>query len=192
MLVKAWESLTGRSCRSPQEQWGLCGVLNGERCWGSPAPLFFHGVNSGPRGVPELKDGVTHILLACFHKNLNSPHVDQQHVFLMVNHQQDQALSPWSGSTDFKALDNQRTSPREYQIVRTWNPLEYKTQHHPTTSSTLCRMSHLNNKQNKNMNPINSRQDYHLTQPFPSEEKQTKTQHKSQPIQSLYKPLDQP
>ena len=42
------------------------------------------------------------------------------------------------------------------------------------------------------MNPINSRQDYHLTQPFPSEEKQTKTQHKSQPIQTLYKPLDQP
>jgi len=34
-------------------------------------------------------------------------------------------------------------------------------------------MSHLNNKQNKNMNPINSRQDYHLTQPCPSEEKQT-------------------
>ena len=44
--------------------------------------------------------------------------MDQQHVFLMVNHQQDQALSPWSRSTDFKALDNQRTSPREYQIVR--------------------------------------------------------------------------
>ena len=51
--------------------------------------------------------------------------------------------------------------------------LEYKTQHHPTTSSTLCRMPHLNNKQNKNTNPIISRQDYHLTQPCPSGEKQT-------------------
>ena len=34
-------------------------------------------------------------------------------------------------------------------------------------------MPHLNNKQNKNTNPIISRQDYHLTQPCPSEEKQT-------------------
>ena len=37
-------------------------------------------------------------------------------------------------------------------------------------------MSHLNNKQNKNTNPINSRQDYHLTQPCPSEQKQTNKQ----------------
>ena len=37
-----------------------------------------------------------------------------------------------------------------------------------------------------------SRQDYHLTQPCPSEEKQTKTQHKSYSIQSLNKPLNQP
>ena len=35
-------------------------------------------------------------------------------------------------------------------------------------------MPHLNNKPNKNTNPIVSRQDYHLTQPCPSEEKQTK------------------
>ena len=34
-------------------------------------------------------------------------------------------------------------------------------------------MIHLNNKQNKNTNPIISRQDNHLTQPCPSEEKQT-------------------
>ena len=51
-------------------------------------------------------------------------------------------------------------------------PPEYKTQHHPTTSSTLCRTPQLNNKQNKNANPITSRQEYHLTQPCPSEEKQ--------------------
>ena len=52
-------------------------------------------------------------------------------------------------------------------------PLVYKTQHHPITSSTLCRMLHLNNKENKNTNQIISRQNYHLTQPCPSGEKQT-------------------
>ena len=31
----------------------------------------------------------------------------------------DQILSLWSGSTDSKILDYQRTNPREYQIVRT-------------------------------------------------------------------------
>jgi len=47
-------------------------------------------------------------------------------------------------------------------------------------------MPHPKNKQNKTTNPIISRQDYHLTQPCPSEEKQDKrkqnkqkTQHKS-------------
>ena len=36
----------------------------------------------------------------------------------------------------------------------------------------LCRTPHLNNKQNKNTNPVISRQDHHLTQPRHSEEKQ--------------------
>ena len=36
-------------------------------------------------------------------------------------------------------------------------PLEYKTQHHLTTSSTLFRTPHLNNKENKNTNSIISR-----------------------------------
>ena len=87
----------------------------------------------------------------------------------------DQALSLWRQSTDSKSLDYQRTNPREYQTVRApkRKPLEYKTYHRPTTSSTLCRMLHPNNKQNKNTNPIINRQDYHLTQPCPSEEKQT-------------------
>ena len=41
-------------------------------------------------------------------------------------------------------------------------------------------MPHLNNKQSENTNPIISRQGYHLTQPHPSEEKQTnKSLHKS-------------
>jgi len=74
-------------------------------------------------------------------------------------------------------------------------PFEQKTQHHPTTSSTMCRMPHLNNKQNKNTNPIISKQDYHFTQPCPSEEKQTNKQTKnsaqSHPLGSLHKPLDQ-
>ena len=37
-------------------------------------------------------------------------------------------------------------------------------------------MPHLKNKQNKNTNPIISRQNYNLTQPCPSEEKQTNKQ----------------
>ena len=59
----------------------------------------------------------------------------------------DQTLILWSGSSDSKTLDYQRTNPREYQIMRTQRkPLEYKTRHHPTTSSTLCRTPHLSNK----------------------------------------------
>ena len=90
----------------------------------------------------------------------------------------DQTLSLWSGSTDSKTLDYQTTNPREYQIVRTHTkkPLDYKTRHHSTTNSTLCRTPHLTNKQNKNTNQIISRQEYHLTQPCPSEEKQTSKQ----------------
>ena len=47
-------------------------------------------------------------------------------------------------------------------------------------------MPHLNNKQNKNTKPIISRQDYHLTQPCPSEEKQTNKQTLSTNL-TLYK-----
>ena len=48
-------------------------------------------------------------------------------------------------------------------------------------------------KNNNKKNPVISRQDYHLTQPCPSEEKkQIKTQPKSHPTQTLHKPLDQP
>ena len=60
--------------------------------------------------------------------------------------------------------------------THTKEPFEYKTWHHPTTSSTLCRTCQLNNKQNKNTNPVVRRQDYHLTQPCPSEEKQRNKQ----------------
>ena len=84
----------------------------------------------------------------------------------------DQALSLWSGSTDSKTLDYQRTNSREYQIVSTHTE-ETTWIQDPATSNTLCRMPHLNNKQKKNTNPIISRQDYSLTQPCLSEEKQT-------------------
>ena len=100
----------------------------------------------------------------------------------------DQALSLWSGNTDSKTLDYQRTNPSGYQIVRTHTKETSVIQDlvSPNHQQTLCRMPHLNNKQNKNTNPIISRWDYYLTQPSPSEEKQankqTKTQHKSHPI----------
>ena len=82
----------------------------------------------------------------------------------------------------------QRNNPSGYQMVRTHTKetTVKKTQHHPTTKSTLCRMPHLNNKQNTN--PIISRQDYHLTQCFPSEEKQT---NKNSTQISPYKKLTQ-
>ena len=88
--------------------------------------------------------------------------------------------------------------PREYQIVRTHTKETTWIQDlaSPYHSSTLCRMPHLNNKQNKNTNPIISRQDYHLTQPCPLEEnKQTKKQKLSTNLflyKHLHKPLDQP
>ena len=102
----------------------------------------------------------------------------------------DKALSLWSESTDSRTLDYQRTNPRGYQIVRTHTKetTGIQTQQHPNTSSTLCRTPHLNNKQNKNTNPPISRQDYHLSQPCPSKEKQNnsnKTQQKISPYKKL-------
>ena len=67
------------------------------------------------------------------------------------------------------------------------DPASSNHQQHP--------VEEVNSKQNKTTDQIISRQDYHLTQPCPSEEKQTnkqKTHHKSHPVQSLHKPLDQP
>ena len=104
----------------------------------------------------------------------------------------DQALSLWSKSADSKTLDYQRTpNPREYQIeLLQRQPLAYKTQYHRTTSSILCRTPHPNNKQNKNTNPINSRQDYTSLSLAHHREKKT-TQLKSHSIRSLHKPLHQ-
>jgi len=52
-------------------------------------------------------------------------------------------------------------------------------------------MLQLNNKQNINTKPIISRQDCHLTQPYPPEEKQTnKNSAQISPYTSLHKPLE--
>ena len=86
-------------------------------------------------------------------------------------------IKPWTFGVGALSPNYQRTNPREYQVVRTHKKETtwIKTQHHPTTSSTLCGTPHQNNKQNKNTNLVTSRQEYHLTQPSPSEEKQTIT-----------------
>ena len=89
--------------------------------------------------------------------------------------ERDQAMSLWCGSTDSKTLDNQRTNPREYQIVRThtkkttWiqDLASPNHQQHPVRDASSKQQT------KKNTNPTISRQDYHLTQPCPAEEKQT-------------------
>ena len=53
-------------------------------------------------------------------------------------------------------------------------------------------MPHLNNKQNKNTNSSADRITTSLSLAYQRKNKQTKTQHKSHPIPSLHKPLDQP
>ena len=91
----------------------------------------------------------------------------------------DQRSSPesleWEHWLQDPGLELTLGSIKQWELTQR-TPLEYKTCYHPTTSSTLCRLPHLNNKQNKNTNPIISRQEYHLTQPCPSEEKQTNNQ----------------
>ena len=96
-------------------------------------------------------------------------------IFILMR---DQALSLWSGSTDSKTLDYQRTNPRKYQIVRT--PTKETTGiQDPASPGHQCRTPHLNNKQNK----IQTQSSADRIPPhsaFPSEEKQTKKpQHKS-------------
>ena len=117
----------------------------------------------------------------------------RSHFHLISPRWRDKALSLWSGSTDSKNLDYQRTNPREYQIVRTHTKETTWIQdlNHPTTSSILCRMPHLNSKQNRNTNPIISRQDYHLTQPCLAERKKKNSPQISL-IWSFHKALDQP
>jgi len=68
-------------------------------------------------------------------------------------------------------------------------PLENKTLHHPTTSSTCAPSSKQQTKQHK---PVISRQDTtSLSLPIRGKTNKQKTQHKSHPIGSLHKPLNQ-
>ena len=97
----------------------------------------------------------------------------------------DQVPDLWSRDTDSKTLDYQRTNCREYPTVRTHKrkPLEYKTWHHPTI--ILCRTPHPNNRQDKNTNSVISIQiTTSLSLALQMKNKQTKTQHKSHPIQA--------
>ena len=88
----------------------------------------------------------------------------------------DQTLSLWSGSTDSKTLDNQRTNPREYQIVRThtkeitWiqDPASPNHQQHPgqdTSSKQQTKQKYKPNYQQSGLPPHSV---------LPSEERQTK------------------
>ena len=74
----------------------------------------------------------------------------------------DQALSLWSGSTDSKTLEYQRTNPREYQIVRTHTK---ETTWIQDQQPVAPRAGGLIQTTNKNTNQIIIRRDYHLTQP---------------------------
>ena len=104
---------------------------------------------------------------------------------------QDQALSLWSGSTDSKTLDYRRTNPKEYQIVRTHTKETTWIQDpaSPSHQLPLCRTPHLKNKmkiQTQGLPPHSALSIRGKTNIW------TKTQHKSHPIQSSHKPLDQP
>ena len=46
-------------------------------------------------------------------------YLTSREVYIEPRKTRDQTLSLWSGSTDSKTLDYQRTNPQEYQIVRT-------------------------------------------------------------------------
>ena len=58
-------------------------------------------------------------LLRLCYKPIGSGLLVLLHPDLLWDGTEDKALSLWSGSTDSKTLDYQRTNPREYQIVRT-------------------------------------------------------------------------
>ena len=77
-------------------------------------------------------------------------------------------LCPWDFSGKSKGVGCHCLLRRKYQIVTT-HTKETTWIWDPASPDHQYRMPHLNNKQNKNTNPIISRQDYQLTQPCPSE-----------------------
>ena len=108
----------------------------------------------------------------------------------------DQAPSVWSASTDSKTLHHQRTNPRGYQIVRTHikettviqDPASPNHQQHPvqdTSSKQQTKQRYKPSHQQTGLPP-------HSPLPIRGKtSKQIKPQHKSHPIRSLHKPLDQ-
>ena len=105
----------------------------------------------------------------------------------------DQALSLWSGSTDSKTLDYQRTNPREYQIVRTptkettWiqDPASPNHQQHLVQDALSKQQTKQKYKPNHQQTGLSS----HLALPIRGKTNKQKTPQKSHPIWSLYKPL---
>ena len=86
----------------------------------------------------------TKLIDTIFSKSICSPCVSVSHF----------EIKPWAFGVG--ALTPRPWTTRELTLgsIKYWEltqrkPLEYKTQHHPTTSSTLYRKPHLNNKQNK-------------------------------------------
>ena len=118
-------------------------------------------------------------------------------ILVPATNNRDQALGLWSGSTHSKTLYYQRTNPRAYQIVRThtkettciqdlaspnhqWHPVQ------DASSKQQTKQKYKPNHQQTELSP-------HSDLPIRGKtNKQTKTQHKSHPIRSLDKPLDQP
>ena len=88
-------------------------------------------------------------------------------------------------------LPSLRTNLREYQIVRTHTKetLEYKNRHHPTTSSTLFRTSHLNTKQTtaKKLQTQSSADRITTSLSLAHHRKNKQTSKKSAPISSYMK-----
>ena len=90
----------------------------------------------------------------------------------------DKTLNLWSEIIDSKTLNYHRTNPREYQIVithtkeTTWiqDPTSPNHQKHPVQDASSKQQTR------QKFKPIISRQDYHLTQSCPSEEKETNKQ----------------
>ena len=90
-----------------------------------PAQTIPEGIQFIPGDIRCLSDAENDfqgVDVACvFHIMSYKLTVQQWHgVFIQEGdwETRDQALSLWSGSTDSKTLDYQRTKPREYQIVR--------------------------------------------------------------------------
>ena len=109
----------------------------------------------------------------------------------------DQALSLWSGSTDSKTLDYQRTNPREYKILRIHTKETTVTQDPGITQPLIA--PYMQDALSKQQTKQKYKSSHQQTGSPPQSDlpirgktnKQTKTQHKSHPVRSLHKPLDQ-